>query len=1096
MPLGGANRYSGKMTADEFNQLTEKPLPLALQLPEKPATTIEEYMASKNPILKRDLEKAKVEAVEKKYSESPTYKGEANVYRSPEEHAAVYEKTADHKLRFKNEADYSEEDIKTIQKDFVDKGIFQSKQLDPKNYKTKEEVIALQTFLAENGLMDDLGKYGVNKDGIDGKLGAKTRAAIQKYNEHNKEYQEGVLDDATKKAIKDFKNAEDAKRALGLNVGSNLYGMVNEDGTANVGLSNQELSDFEKQLMKRGYFTGKDYNTDLISDDEVNPKVAFKFKLNPSSKTPFGMCAQYVNGTVCDEDAAGFEAREGLGLNGSAWHISDNIEKKGGKRIFAGLPERSQVGDLKNKDQITNYLKSTLSSQKDALKSIIGGGVTWDSKVRPGDVVNIFYEGSNYTEEAYQQTKSMNNRLFTTHVGVVKADDAGNLYVEHNVHGKVEKDKITDFLEGKVKGNGNNRVSMISGITRPNYYTGIFEDGSGIPSAGVDYYQTEYGQFNPKGVKARQDDNNAQSVAGKNTYKLLKTIEKNKDKVLKDIPITENEFDKLMRTTRAIPTLETYGGMNLGEPVNQTQKWLQDTFMSDREKSMGITKLKDESNLNPTLRKKLLKSDEELATPEKAALPTFYKVSKDYLYLKEVANKYGITNISTDQLAKLAGLAYNQSVGKIAKDLVEAGSYDNYISGRQQKAKAAGSDKFKYESLIDIYDQQTMKRGGNVNSQGLFLGKFEFKDGGLVKYQDKGEVNMYELERRAKAMGHNSIEDYRNANWGYGENHPKIVKLRQEYPYTWKLAKGLPSVERYKDVSPTQWFDMLDMIAQAESKNRNIRQGDDGPGRGYYQFEAPSTTTAKNRAIQIKKDLKSLGYDLQVPERFDTNFMNLSKDEQAFYALSNLIKGASAKREGNPNYKIDLTNPGKAWFDLHWAGAEKHPEDVNDRIAHWNESNPNYKIGFDQKKQIVPLKANGGLVKAQEGKEMPFDLPLKEQNIYLLPEYNQPINPFTGEILPDPQRPNLGMDTGATEYKYTYGSDKGDIDVPSIVAGQYIGDQALDRYMLTGERFKTMNDPGSYSKFYDQMGQLGLMQEKNGGSVRKVKIKRAPRKNQ
>jgi hypothetical protein len=139
---------------------------------------------------------------------------------------------------------------------------------------------------------------------------------------------------------------------------------------------------------------------------------------------------------------------------------------------------------------------------------------------------------------------------------------------------------------------------------------------------------------------------------------------------------------------------------------------------------------------------------------------------------------------------------------------------------------------------------------------------------------------------------------------------------------------------------------------------------------------------------------------------------------------------------------------------------------------------------------------DGGLVRMQEGGDMPFDLPLKEQNVYLVPEYNQPTNHETGEILPDPQRPNLGMDTGATEYKYTYGSDEGDIDVPSVVSGQYIGDQALDRYMLTGERFKTMNDPGSYSKFYDQIGQLGLMQEKNGGSVRKVKIKSLPRKNQ
>jgi hypothetical protein len=138
-------------------------------------------------------------------------------------------------------------------------------------------------------------------------------------------------------------------------------------------------------------------------------------------------------------------------------------------------------------------------------------------------------------------------------------------------------------------------------------------------------------------------------------------------------------------------------------------------------------------------------------------------------------------------------------------------------------------------------------------------------------------------------------------------------------------------------------------------------------------------------------------------------------------------------------------------------------------------------------KSIFPKKQKGG------SKEMPLDLPLKEQNIYLLPEYNQPINPKTGEILPDMRRPSLGMNTGATEYKYTYGTDEGDIDVPSIIAGQYIGDKALDRYNLTGERFKTMNDPGSYSKFYDEMNKLGLMQERNGGAVKKVKIKRLPR---
>lgn len=143
--------------------------------------------------------------------------------------------------------------------------------------------------------------------------------------------------------------------------------------------------------------------------------------------------------------------------------------------------------------------------------------------------------------------------------------------------------------------------------------------------------------------------------------------------------------------------------------------------------------------------------------------------------------------------------------------------------------------------------------------------------------------------------------------------------------------------------------------------------------------------------------------------------------------------------------------------------------------------------------QLVPHDISVPNLSRQDGGDMPFGLPLKEQNIYTLPGYVQPINPKTGEILPDPRRPDLGMGTKASEFKYTYGTDEGDIDIPSIVAGQYIGDQALDRYRLTGERFKTMTNPGSYSDFYMQMRDLGLMQEKHGGSVKKVKIKSLPK---
>ena len=354
---------------------------------------------------------------------------------------------------------------------------------------------------------------------------------------------------------------------------------------------------------------------------------------------------------------------------------------------------------------------------------MVGTGNVWKgSSVKPGDVVNIFFEGSSYTKEAYNQTAPLNNRFFTTHVGIVKADDQGNLYVEHNVHGKVEKDKLQDFVDGKVKGNGKNKVSLIAGITRPNYFDGVDNDGR-IPAAGMSYYQTEYGQFNPQGALANDSDYAARSIAGETTYKFLSTIEKNKDAVLKDIPISENEFGKLMRVARVIPTLETYAGSGADYNPNPSVllKVHQDAFMPNREKSMGITSLKDETNLNEQLRSKLYKSDYDLSDPVKAGLPTFYVLSKNYLYLKEVANEYEL-DLTSDQLAKLAGLSYNQSIGKVAAELIQKGGYDNYIKYRRDTAKE-GDGKFKYHGVIDLYDKQTMKHGG-----------------WLKKYQDGAQV--------------------------------------------------------------------------------------------------------------------------------------------------------------------------------------------------------------------------------------------------------------------------------------------------------------------------------------------------------------------
>jgi hypothetical protein len=122
--------------------------------------------------------------------------------------------------------------------------------------------------------------------------------------------------------------------------------------------------------------------------------------------------------------------------------------------------------------------------------------------------------------------------------------------------------------------------------------------------------------------------------------------------------------------------------------------------------------------------------------------------------------------------------------------------------------------------------------------------------------------------------------------------------------------------------------------------------------------------------------------------------------------------------------------------------------------------------------------------------KMPLDLPLKEQNPYLVPEYNQPM--ANGYILPDPNRPKLLPEVNASEYKVSYDTGTPDeIQIPTIVGGQYLGNRALERFNNTGERFKTMKDPASYSKFYDTIDNIGIMQNNYamGGKLNKLGVK-------
>jgi hypothetical protein len=401
-----------------------------------------------------------------------------------------------------------------------------------------------------------------------------------------------------------------------------------------------------------------------------------------------------------------------------------------------------------------------------------------------------------------------------------------------------------------------------------------------------------------------------------------------------------------------------------------------------------------------------------------------------------------------------------------------------------------------------IYDFKTFKNAMGLirKDGGVFLGKFKQVGGQLVPHDisvpnlsrqkgggiDYEAIKDPELAARAKAMGHNTIAEYRNSNWGYGKNKKKLSGTTSG-----PVARITDPAEQEKTdyLQARNKLRLRQQLESAYARNAdapnplefymNGQKAQDAINQMYQRYPNDKRLMAKENAVSdaagrfiveqaLEKALFKGFPALSSNQKYLDLVEGIRVGNNVGGTLLNMQQLQDAVQEGNNNYAY-------------------YTEELKDKVDNYEKAHGTYQPGLiDKVEALIPNKQDGG--------DMPFGLPLKEQNIYTLPEYNQPRNPKTGEILPDPRRPNLGMGTGATEYKATLGYDEGDVDVPMIVSGQYVGPQgAIDRYELTGERFKTMTDPGSYSNFYDQIGQLGLMQEKRGGSVKKVKIKSLPK---
>jgi hypothetical protein len=561
-----------------------------------------------------------------------------------------------------------EEKDKVVQQTLIENNILKQK---PRN---QQETTSLQKELLQSGY--DLGKYGANKDGVDGQFGDKTNKALENYN--NK-----ILENGEELAINILKRKDADTFTNTLQKNDNFFTLSSDEG----------IKDYQKQYYDKGYFRNKqsDFNFNFSDKDlKKNYKVFSTNFVKPyeSETSCYGEeCASFVTLDVLNNLKSFYGEEQGGKIfdenqvRGDAWTMNSSIVKNGGETLYNVLGKKPE--SVKN---VKSFVEDKIKSSQNI-----------DSKkLKAGDIVHMYYEKSGNFDKAYKE----GDDIFSTHVGILKEDDKGNLVVEHNVHGKVYKNKITDFNNKYAKA-GSSKIA-ITGISRPKYNKkdGKDEKVEYIETSSVNKLNTDY-------------VSNKNSPFFKEVLPLAQeSLSVNKNKILSDIPISSKEYDNLEKAIISIMWKESYGNVKVDNPDlkgDNYEAYLKKSFapiaekVFNRESSKGLTQLKGDKNINSVIKSNILKNEEDLYDPKKSAVVSLYSLSSKYIYLRDLVAKEDL-KISPDELTKLAMLSWNEPINKVGESLSKYKNFDKTWEAYNKNSTHA------YSKAFSLYDKAFSKR--------------------------------------------------------------------------------------------------------------------------------------------------------------------------------------------------------------------------------------------------------------------------------------------------------------------------------------------------------------------------------------------------
>ena len=283
------------------------------------------------------------------------------------------------------------------------------------------------------------------ENNIDNVVTAATEEAVSEEDENIIAQEEGIAKRSVKEYIKNIvKNAINGIRLPKL--GQKAREIVRKimKFIAGIGLVTLLFAN-TSSINFKGFTNKASFGIELST-----PKQDVFFDPTSFQTTPLENCAAYVTNQI--KSVVGNEGLIKINAYGNAWRIGDNIvSNKMGTYIYNVFNE--EVPPLETKEEITAYIKAKITESQPLDLSTL----------REGDIVNLFYEGSSYTVEAFQNGK----RNHTSHVGIIKRTDSGKLVLEHNIHGTIVTNNFEDVVAGRVpsiKGK-----MLISGVVRVNY---------------------------------------------------------------------------------------------------------------------------------------------------------------------------------------------------------------------------------------------------------------------------------------------------------------------------------------------------------------------------------------------------------------------------------------------------------------------------------------------------------------------------------------------------------------------------------------------------------------------------------------------------